>query len=102
MLGDDLVDVFEVDGAVPDGFGIDHDDWAVLALVEAGGLVGADLVFQAGVLQGFLQGGFELFAVLAAAAWARGVFVALVVADEEVVLELWHPVVSFWFCIDVL
>ena len=95
VLGDDLVDVFEVDAAVPDGFGVDDDDGAVLALVEAGGLVGADGVFEAGFFDGVLEGGLELFAVLAAAAWAGGVFVAVVVADEEMMFELWHEAIPF-------
>jgi|SRR6516165_7284484 len=56
VLGDDLVDIFEVDEAVPDGLGIDCDDGAVLALVEAPGFVGADVVLEAGFLDGVLEG----------------------------------------------
>ena len=37
VFGNDLVDVAGVDVAVPDRFGIDDDDGAVLALVEAAG-----------------------------------------------------------------
>ena len=43
---DDLVDVGFGDVAVPDGFGIDDYVGAVLALVEASGLVGADAAFE--------------------------------------------------------
>ena len=56
MFGDDLVDVTRVDVAVPDGLGIDHDDGAVLALVEAAGFVGADMVLEAGFLDGIFEG----------------------------------------------
>ena len=90
VLADDLGDVFDVHEAVPDGLGIDDDGGAMLALVEAAGLVGADLVLQAGLLDGVLEGGFELLAAPRAAAWTRGALVALVGADEDVVLELWQ------------
>jgi hypothetical protein len=90
VLADDLGDVLDVHEAVPDGLGIDDNDGAVLALVEAAGLVGADLVLQTGRLDGVLEGGFELLASPWAAAWTRGALVALVGADEEVVLELWQ------------
>ena len=54
--GDDLLDVLDVDKAIPDGLRIDHDDGAVLALVEAGGLVGPDMVLQSGFLDCVLEG----------------------------------------------
>jgi hypothetical protein len=99
MFGDDLLDVFDVDEAVPDGFGIDDDYGAVLALVEAAGLVGADGVFEAGFFDGVLEGGLELFAMLGTAAGAGGVFVAVIVADEEVMFELGHAAFPFgWNC----
>lgn len=56
MFGDDFFDVFDVDEAVPDGLGIDHDDGAVFALVEAAGFVGPDVVFEASFLDGVLEG----------------------------------------------
>jgi hypothetical protein len=31
---------------VPDSFGVDDDHWTVAALIEAAGLVNADLLFQ--------------------------------------------------------
>ena len=70
VLGDDLVDVFERDAAVPDGFGVDDDGGAVLALVEAAGLVGADAVLETGVFAASLRAAFELFAVAGAATGA--------------------------------
>lgn len=42
VLGDDFIHIFELDKAVPDGLGIDHDHGAVLALVQTTGLIGAD------------------------------------------------------------
>ncbi len=59
VLGDDLLDILDVDEAVPDGLRVDHDDGAVLALVEAAGLVGPDMVLQSGFLDGVLDGVLE-------------------------------------------
>jgi hypothetical protein len=62
----------------------------MLALVEAAGLVGADDVLEAGVLDGILEGRFQLLTALGEAAWPGGGFVALVGADEEVMFEFRH------------
>jgi hypothetical protein len=90
MFCDDLLNVVDVDEAVPDGLGIDHDDGAVLALIEASGFVGADVMLEASVFDGVLEGRFELFAAVGEAAGAGGRFVALVGADEDVVVKLWQ------------
>jgi hypothetical protein len=88
VLADNLVNVFYVDEAVPDGFGIDDYNGAVLALVETAGFVGADFALQPGVLDCVLEGAFQLAAAVAGTARTGGVFVTLVGADEEVMLEL--------------
>jgi hypothetical protein len=93
VFGDDLVDVAGMDVAVPDGFGIDDDDGAVLALVEAAGFVGADVVLESGFLDGVLERCFKLFAALGKAAGTCGGFVALVGADEDVVVEFWQSLI---------
>jgi hypothetical protein len=98
VLCDDLRHVLEFDEAVPDSLGVDDDGWAVLALVEAAGLVGADGVLEAGVFEGFLEGVFEFFASAGAATGTGGGVVALVGADEDVVVKLCHagsPLRSF-------
>jgi hypothetical protein len=87
MLGDDFLDVFDADEAVPDGLGVDNDDRTVFALVEAAGFVGPDVVFEASVLNGVFEGGFELFAAVGEAAGTVGAFVAFVGADEDVVVK---------------
>jgi hypothetical protein len=56
VLGDDLIDVASMNVAVPDGLGIDDDYWAVFALVEASGFIGADVVLEAGFLDGIFEG----------------------------------------------
>jgi hypothetical protein len=97
---DDFIDIFEPDEAVPDCLGIDHNGWAVLALVEAAGLVGADEVLEASVLDCVLEGRFELLASLRETAGTGRGFVTLVGADEEMVLKFWHGGTSFFvlFC----
>ena len=97
---DDFIDIFEVDEAVPDGLGIDHHGRAVLALIEAAGLVGADEMLEASVFDGVLEGGFELLAALRETAWTRCGLVALVGADEEVMFEFrqWGEFLLCFFC----
>ena len=56
VLLDDLGDVAGVNIAVPDSLGVDDHDGTVLALIEASGLIGADLVLDPGVFDGVLEG----------------------------------------------
>lgn len=95
VLGDDLIHIFDLHEAVPDGFGIDHDDGAMLALVEAAGLVGADEMLETRIFDGVLEGGFQLLAASGKAAWAGCVLVTLVGADKEVMLKFRHWRVPF-------
>jgi hypothetical protein len=88
VLADNLVDIFRVDEAVPDGVGIDNHYGAVLALVETAEFVGADFALQTGHLDCVLEGAFQLAAAVADTAGTGGVFVTLVGAEEEVMLEL--------------
>jgi len=86
----DFLNVTLVDKTIPNGFGVDDEDWAVLALVQAAGLVNADAVLEASGLYGVFQGSPELFRVFVAAAGASGGVVAFVDADEEVVFKIRH------------
>jgi hypothetical protein len=90
MLLDDLIDVAGADVAVPDRLGIDDNNGSVLALIEAAGLVGADFVLQAGILDGVFEGGLEVFGAVGKAAGPGGRFIPFVVADEEVVFKERH------------
>lgn len=94
MRVDDLVNIGFGDVAVPDGLGIYHDVWSVLALIEAAGLIGADSALQATLgeflLEKFLQAGLG-GGIAASAGMARR---ALVSAYEDVVLEFRHVKVS--------
>ncbi len=90
VLVDDLFGVAGLGETVPDGFGVDDEDGAVLALVEATGFVDADAVFEAGGFDGIFEGAAEFLAVFVAAAGAGGGIVALVEANKEVMFEDWH------------
>jgi len=89
VLLDDLFGIAGASETVPDGFGVDDEDGAVLALVEAPGFVYANTMLEAGGFDGVLEGAAEFLAVFEGAAGAGG-FVALVEADEEVMFEDWH------------
>lgn len=73
MLGEDFVDVFAGVGAVPGAFGVDDDDGALFAAVEAAGAVDAG----GGDAQ-FFGAGFHVVAELFGAASSAGAtFMAL-------------------------
>jgi hypothetical protein len=100
VLDDNFIHIFELHKAVPDGLGIDHDDGAVLALIEAAGLVGTDEMLEARIFDGVLERGFELFAAAGKAAWAGRVLVTLVGANKEVMLKFrqWLSSLPFALC----
>jgi len=52
---DDFVDVGFGDVAIPDSIGINNQVRAVLALIEAAGLVGADFALEAALRQFLLE-----------------------------------------------
>ena len=95
VLLHDLLDIGRQDVAVPNGLGIHHDGWAVLALVEAPRLVST----HGGTCRGLAQAGLEGTLQLAGAggiATAAGMgFVSLVAADEDVPGEFCHS--DGWF-----
>ena len=55
MLLNDLRNVAWMNVAIPDRFGIDHDHRPVLALVQATGVIRANLVLESGLFQGILE-----------------------------------------------
>jgi len=87
---DNLVDVGLGDVAVPDCVRVDDDVRAVLALIEAARMIGADFAFEAALgeflLEEFLQIGFR-GGIAASTRMARR---ALVAADENMFFELGH------------
>jgi hypothetical protein len=87
VLADDFGHVFNFDSAVPDGFGVDDDGGAVLALLEASGLVDADAVDKTGGFCGIFEGGVELTLAVGGAGRARAARLADIGADEDVAFE---------------
>jgi hypothetical protein len=90
MLGNNFIDVFELDEAVPDGLGINHNRRAVLALIEAAGLIGADEMLEAGIFDRVLECRLQFLAAVRKTAWAGRGFVALIGTDKDVMLKFRH------------
>lgn len=86
----DLVDVCRGDTAVPDTFRVDDDGDAVLALIEAAGLIGAHATLQRVRLNEKLEARAHRARPLGGAAAARVARGALVLAHEDVALEVRH------------
>ena len=82
VFADNLLDILQLDEAIPNRLGVDDDHRSVLALVETAGLVGPYLVLQTSVFQGILESCFQLFTAIPGTTWAGGALVALVPADE--------------------
>lgn len=91
---DDFIDVGFGDVSVPDGFWIDDEIRPVFALIEAPGLVGANASLQTTGGEFLLKEFLQVCVGLRIAASARMACWALIAADEDVVLELWHRLSS--------
>jgi hypothetical protein len=90
VLLDNFFGVLGAHEAVPDCLGVDDHDWAMLALVKTSGAVDANAILQAGGLHRVLQAVAQLAGVLVGATGARGGFIALILADKEVVFVARH------------
>ena len=73
--------------AVPNGFGVDDDGGAMLALLKASGLVDADAGDETGGFCGVFEGGVELALAVGSAGGARAARLADIGTDEDVALE---------------
>src|SRR5512143_760117 len=71
---ENLVDIFRGDVSIPNRLRINNDIRAVLALVEASGLIGADLSLQAAPRDSCLEKLVQFSAAIgvAASAWMSG------------------------------
>jgi len=87
VLADDLGHVFDFDPTVPDGFRVDDDGRAVLALLEASGLVDADAGDETGGLHGVLELGVKLAFPVGNTGGTRAARLAEISADEDVALK---------------
>jgi hypothetical protein len=85
VLADDFGHVFNFDSAVPDGFGVDDDGGAVLALIEAERLVDAD-VGEAGGLGELLELREDFALSVGSAGGAGSSLGSNVMTDKDVML----------------
>ena len=90
MRLDDLGDIFRLHLSVPHGFRIDDDRGAVLTLVETSGFVGAKGAFESALGDGGLEELVQIASGAFGAASASAAWLALVGADEDVLLEFRH------------
>ena len=92
---DDLLDVLQFHKAVPDCLWIDDHHRAMLALIQAAGLVRPDRVLQAGGLYSILQGIFQLATAAGAAARPSSALQALIAANKNMTFKLCHALSVF-------
>jgi hypothetical protein len=90
MFLDNLLHIPHVNEAIPDRIRIHHNNRSMLALVQASKLIGPDFTLQASLLDGILEGRFELFASPIGAARARSALFPFVDANKDMMLELRH------------
>lgn len=93
----DLVNIGRGNVAVPDGFRINDNRWAVLALVKTPGFVSADGAFDSALCEFGLEGSMKVSVAGAIAAATRMIVRTLVGADKDVLFELRHYV-EFTIC----
>jgi hypothetical protein len=87
VFGNNFSGVFGPDVAVPDGVRIDNHGGAVLALVEATGLVDAHPAGEACFFAKLLQARVQIALSVACAGWPGGLSRADIVADEDVTFK---------------
>lgn len=87
---DDLIDICRRDPAIPHGIRIDDDVGAMLALVEASGLVRSNGAFDSSLCQLDFKNALEFRVAGGIAAAARIIGRPLVTADKDVPVEFGH------------
>jgi hypothetical protein len=92
---DNFIHIGLGDVAVPDRLGIDYEVGAMLALVEAAGLVGSHSAFEAALRQLLLEQLLQAGLGGGIAASTRMACGALVSTDENVLFEFRHQLVSY-------
>lgn len=86
----DLIDIGLAHVSIPDLLGIDHNIWAMLALIEAARLVGTHLAFEAALRELLLKQLLQLRLAFGIATTSRISRRPLVAAYKNVLLKLWH------------
>ncbi len=90
VLLHNLRGVFRLYMSVPDRLGIDNDRRAVLALIEAAGLVDADRIPQARRLRDLLKLRVQFALAICSARGPRRPFGTDIMANKNVMFENWQ------------
>jgi hypothetical protein len=100
VLVDDLGGVFRPDVAVPDGLRVDDNSGAMLALIQAAGLVNADARAEVGGLDKLLDGCMEFGLTVGVAGGARCILGAGIGADKYVSFKRGQAVLLRKLCMN--
>jgi hypothetical protein len=79
--------IFRLDVSIPNCFGINHNGWAVFALVEAAGLIDSHLLSQTSGFGQLLQLRMKFTFAVGRAGWPWSALGASIVADKNMVLK---------------
>jgi hypothetical protein len=90
VLADNFVHIRGLDRAVPDSVGVDDDGWAMLALVEAASLVGANRGGEARGLQLIFENGVQRSDAVAGARRPGTPGFAAIGAYKNVAFKRWQ------------
>jgi hypothetical protein len=90
MRIDNFVHVSGFLHGIPHGLGIHDHGWAVLALIQASSLVGANRIFDSPLREFGFECSVQVARLLRIAATARMVSRTGVGADKKMMFEFWH------------
>jgi hypothetical protein len=86
----DLLNIVERDSPIPDGFRVNHNVWAVFALVKAARLVRSHLAVEPTLSQFPFEQFLQLCLAVRIAGWAWLSRQPLIAADEYMLLKFGH------------
>ncbi len=98
---DNFFHIIELHMPIPDRIGIDHNRRPVFALIETSGHVGANTLFESPQCEFLLEEKLQLGLARRIATSARMSCLALITANENMLLELGHETNlqdSRWYC----
>jgi hypothetical protein len=94
-LGDNARHILDLDAAIPDALRVNHDRWAVLALLEATGMIRTRQRTESGLLECDLEGLPQLLMSVRVTAPSLVAGRTNVTANENMMREGWH-IRPFW------
>lgn len=90
MLLRNLDEVVNADKAVPNGLGIDHEHRAMLALVEAAGVLNTNLALGSGFLHRLFQHTLKVLGAFVPTARARCIRSSLIRTNKYMMVKVRH------------